>query len=423
MPNNSGLRLEVEQPGGEGSWCAAIFCSMDLFDSLVWQCADTPEQAREWALDGLQELRDDINAFLGENGRDATHREPTIRDAVRDLPKVHCTAMSHEGDIILFGAGDVGHFAIASLEAVGRHPVAFADNNERLWGHEVCGLPVLSPDEAAKRYPDGKFVLSVGGLSKGAAISEQLAGLFRRIADYRWFTPIPQDEDFGQRLQSVWADEQSRRVCVSRLGSFPVPCPTSDPDEIYFPRDLFRLHDHEVFVDCGAFDGDTFLEFRQRVDGFVGYHAFEPDPTNYRRLVNCLSHYPVIADKITHRQVAVNDGATCASFSALGTVSSGLTAHGNIEVSCCRLDDVAFPEPPTFVKMDIEGGEVAALRGAEKLIREHRPILAICTYHRPNHIWEVPLWIAGLGVGYRVYLRGYRDEGSETVCYGVPEGR
>jgi hypothetical protein len=80
--------------------------------------------------------------------------------------------------------------------------------------------------------------------------------------------------------------------------------------------------------------------------------------------------------------------------------------------------------PPTFVKMDIEGAEPAALRGAAATIREHRPALAVCVYHEQDHLWTIPLQLRALcGDGYRYFLRRHEPDTWDVVLYAVPSGR
>jgi hypothetical protein len=78
---------------------------------------------------------------------------------------------------------------------------------------------------------------------------------------------------------------------------------------------------------------------------------------------------------------------------------------------------------PTFIKMDIEGAEMDALRGARETIQKHKPILSICVYHRQDDLWRVPLLIESMAEGYRFYLRPHDVDGWQLVCYAVPEGR
>lgn len=76
-----------------------------------------------------------------------------------------------------------------------------------------------------------------------------------------------------------------------------------------------------------------------------------------------------------------------------------------------------------FLKMDIEGAELAALRGAEASIRKHRPKLAISVYHSIEDMETIPRYLAGLDLGYRFYLDHHTIYENETVLFGVPDRR
>jgi hypothetical protein len=77
-------------------------------------------------------------------------------------------------------------------------------------------------------------------------------------------------------------------------------------------------------------------------------------------------------------------------------------------------------EPVTFIKMDVEGAEPLALRGASRIIRSQKPRLAVCVYHHFSHLWEVPGMIHELVPEHRIYLRHHTNLEYETVCYAVP---
>jgi hypothetical protein len=72
-----------------------------------------------------------------------------------------------------------------------------------------------------------------------------------------------------------------------------------------------------------------------------------------------------------------------------------------------------------FIKMDIEGAEVEALKGAEQTLRNFRPRLAICLYHRPSDFETIPKFIDSLGLGYRFYFNHYTMHAEESVLFCV----
>ena len=83
------------------------------------------------------------------------------------------------------------------------------------------------------------------------------------------------------------------------------------------------------------------------------------------------------------------------------------------------MDDVLIDSNPTFIKMDIEGAEYKALKGAERVIRKCHPKLAISVYHKPEDIFDIPSLILEYNSDYRFYLRHYSLTSSETILYVV----
>jgi hypothetical protein len=122
-------------------------------------------------------------------------------------------------------------------------------------------------------------------------------------------------------------------------------------------------------------------------------------------------------------QNAVGMHAETLMFRATGTASSSLTPSGNITIKSLSLDDVLKGRTPSFIKMDIEGAEIDALLGAKNIIKVFTPVLAICVYHKQNHLWKIPQLIASLSDSYRFFLRAHREEGWDLICYAIPSNR
>lgn len=100
--------------------------------------------------------------------------------------------------------------------------------------------------------------------------------------------------------------------------------------------------------------------------------------------------------------------------------SSAIDKSGNTEIEVVRLDDfIPSDEKITFIKMDIEGAEIDALNGCKNILQKYKPKLAICIYHKPDDLWEIPLLIKRLVPDYKIYVRHYSNYLWETVCYAV----
>jgi FkbM family methyltransferase len=192
----------------------------------------------------------------------------------------------------------------------------------------------------------------------------------------------------------------------------------------YFPSDLVALRSHEVFIDCGAYDGDSLASFVEATTGlFDKALCFEPDQDAYRRLRLFVSTLPApVRDRITtdERAVASRDGV--AYFDGGGTPGSRVVDSGLVTVPITTVDSLAVVMRPTFIKMDIEGGEFEALAGAAATIRGLRPILAICVYHLQADLFRLPLAIREATDAYSMFLRR-QGEAGDLVCFAIPNER
>jgi len=171
----------------------------------------------------------------------------------------------------------------------------------------------------------------------------------------------------------------------------------------------------ETFVDCGAFNGDTIRDFISVSGGrYWRIIALEPDSRNFLELKNSVND-----ERIRFQPYATGAKREVLHMSSSGA-SSSVCEHGDTQVECATLDELLADEHPTYIKMDIEGSEIDALRGAAATIRRCSPKLAICVYHRPDHLWEIPSLLRQLLPGSTLTLRNHMLDGFDTVCYCVP---
>ncbi len=380
-------------------------------------------------------LQAELDALLSQ---DAT----SIVD--RQRQRFECLIAPSGASFVLFGAGRLGRVALGGLRKAGVEPLAFADNNPHLWHTMVDGLEVLPPQEAADELRHrAVFIITV---YTAEPVRRQLLNLDLRTASFAslaWAYPdtcaphgavepparIFKEADEVREAFSLWADDTSREEYLGQLrwrtSLDPTVLPAHlPPDEVYFPGDLLSPHADEVYVDCGAFDGDSVREFlRRRGSAFKQVIAIEPDPVNYERLKAYCTGFPdEIGSRVRALQVAAGPRVETVRFDATGTAASAL-GYGTYEVQAAPLDEILAEYAPTYIKVDIEGAELEALHGARRVIARDLPVLAICLYHRQQDLWQIPLFIRSLSSEYRLYLRRYSDDCWEQVCYAVPPGR
>ena len=345
--------------------------------------------------------------------------------------------------VVIFGAGQLGRFVLPGVRAAGLQPLAFCDNNPRSWGNQIEGVTVLSTQAAVERYGGRAcFLLAIYNASPVVRQLRELGCTAivpypafswkygQYLADERLALPyriLEQAEEI-ERAYELLSDDRSREEfctqirwrCLLDYGCLPNP---DAPQDMYYPQDLFRLTPDEVFVDCGAFDGDSIRSFIQKVDGrFRHIYAFEPDEANIRALASYTATLPAeVAKKITVLPYAVGRENGKVRFAAEGSVGSKVVADGGtVELECRSLDSALGAVSPSLIKMDIEGGEIHAIPGGADTIARSSPVMAVCAYHRCNDLWVLPGLLKEANPDYEIFLRRYAEECWETVYYAVP---
>jgi len=334
--------------------------------------------------------------------------------------------------VVFYGCGMILNSIIDTWnQYIGRKIDFCCDRDSEKWGKSFRGIKCISPQEltaikdrcavfvtigkfrAAYDFLQGIGIASVNQIFKYDIVA---AELLHKIQ------PAELAEHLSQTC-NVLSDAQSVKVfeaivnrifdCKSGLDVMADVCEKNQ----YFPTDIIKLSDHESLVDGGAFDGDTIADFARRTHGlFDNIFAFEMDEINFNALRENVRKMPE-QDRIKIFNLGIWDrecDITYSTESADSSIGEG-AAHGHV----VTLDDALKNEKVTFIKMDIEGAEPQALRGAQNIIRTQKPKLAICIYHDFKHLWEIPLYIKELVPEYKIYLRHHTDLAYETVCYAM----
>jgi len=279
----------------------------------------------------------------------------------------------------VFGAGFAGRQIVNVLQL--KHiPVGkIYDNDPKLWGKSIFGCPVEKPERIC---PEERIILGVNYHRE--EILEQLMN-----------TGVKQQDIFIP--DGLWW-----------LGKYTQ----------YFDEDIIAPKEHEVFIDGGSLDGEDCVHFINWCKGkFDAVYAFEPDTEN-------LDKMRAIADKYDNFNICTtglwNDDGEL-RFSSGIKENCSICEDGNTVIKVSSIDNILMGKAATYIKMDIEGSEIEALKGAEKTIKQYRPRLAVCVYHKPEDIIEIPKKILELNPNYKFWIRHYSYLQTETVLYAVDD--
>src|SRR5262249_14708340 len=144
---------------------------------------------------------------------------------------------------------------------------------------------------------------------------------------------------------------------------------------------------------------------------FGGWLAAEPDPVNADAFaVTAATLASAQRARVRIERVALGAARGTTTMDASGTAASA-TRTGSHSVPVVPLDELVGEAPVSFIKLDIEGGEIDALEGMRATVRRTAPILAICAYHRQDHLWRVPLLMHSLRDDCTFHLRPHNEEG------------
>ncbi len=330
-------------------------------------------------------------------------------DAVKD----------REIPVVIWGASSGGKRVLSALRDYGVSVKYFVDSDPLKWGSRVSGLEVKDPNSLQRDE-----VVVIGSVyekemvqvlkGKGIRYVSGVLGLLEFSIDGRL---LLEKRDLLFEVWQMLSDDESRDTFVKVL----VYAVDGDASKIAVSR--YRQYFHplvrpvggDIVVDGGAYNGDTVLGVVGEVGKDVVIFAFEPEEENYRELVDNTKHL--------ENCVTVRAGLWSASkrlkFRGKGVNGHVVDDGDGYFVDVVSLDSFfgGREEIPTLIKMDIEGAEVEALKGAKDIIVRYKPKLQISVYHRTSHLWEVPLMLKEWVPEYKVFFGHHRMNWWDSVLY------
>ena len=368
---------------------------------------------------------------------------------------------SGENPPVIYGAGIVGQTLYKKLSKHEGIPIKIiADANKKFWGTKIGRATIISPEKLVREYSNRDIIVASiiyekeiydelrrKGLKKVYPFS-YLNYLKSDIYDYRDYHSMylslfaPHVRKKISQIYNLLSDEESKRIFseiinlrLSHYFNVDKSSITSFYDQ-YFDPEIVKLNKDEIFVDGGAYDGDTVKKLykNKKINNFERIYSFEPDKRNINKLKIFIKKFNIKNTTTEEKGLFVRPGFV--NFFSLGSPESGIgseisfsswsgkigkSSGGSISKIPVTSIDSYFQNKnkPTFIKMDIEGAEIEALNGAKKTITAYKPKLAICVYHKPSDLWEIPLLIYKMRKDYSFYIRHYSKEVCETVFYAI----
>jgi FkbM family methyltransferase len=328
----------------------------------------------------------------------------------------------------LYGAGFLGRWALPRLKAQGVRLQSCHDSSEALHGRYIDGVPVHHVSALDTHRPEFMVITARHAVKPVSAL---LAGHGIPHVSYDAWYVAANLATFRDVHDRVLADPRSREVLRAVLmamltGESAYCQAVCEPDQ-YFCLPEFCGPKSEIYVDAGAFDGDSIQAFLMAHHGVVAkIHAFEPGPKQFAalqaRTERLASQWQLTPGSIELVNAGLGDvDGRAHGDSGNGELTSFAISHdagvNGVAVDIVSLDRHLNGGPLTFLKADVEGMEMALLRGAQATIRRHRPKIAVCAYHYPSDIPELARAIGELGPNYRFALRHHAPQLMETVLY------
>jgi len=290
---------------------------------------------------------------------------------IHDINEQICALKKIKGDFFVFGAGVWGHSIVNAFPEVGWR--AFIENDSAKVGKKNI-LPVISFHEFIKNSKNAVVFIS---------------------------TPLHGDEMKQQLVNNGFSEDFIVPPFILGIQ--------------YFDIEYFKPQKNEFFIDGGGFNGDSTMDFFKWLGDYETDGKsiiFEPEPILYndcnKKFKDC-NNVKIVNKGLWHKKETLKFCNSC------------INSNGEEIIEVISLDEYLKDEkkPVTFIKMDIEGAELNALKGAQQTIKKYKPKLAICIYHKPEDVWEIPNLLLEFVPDYKFYIRHYSLSSFETVLYAI----
>lgn len=329
-----------------------------------------------------------------------------------------------EKKIVLYGMGDGAEKIKSVLDDEGIEIAGIMASDEFVRGHSFLGYKVKKLSEIEEEF--GEVIILV---CFGSQLPEVMGHIYEIAKKHELYAPnVPvtgegvfnlefakSHRDEMKKVYDLLADEQSKKVFEDIIRyklSGKLEYLTDAETDASGNFDLLNIGVEETYVDLGAYNGDTVVEFLNETSmQFKKIYAVEPDSRNFRKMKRRL--YMIGSALIE----AYNCGAWNEDTTVMFSMRKGRGTHAEPnrdeplnparfrEVKMIKVDSMLKGERATYIKIDVEGAEENAILGAKETITNYSPKLNIALYHRNEDMFKIPLLINSINKKYKLYMR------------------
>lgn len=316
--------------------------------------------------------------------------------------------------VIIYGMGDGADKVLEAFKKYGIKASGVTASDDFVRGQSFHNFTVKRLSDIEREFDDFTVAL---------CFASQLPDVIKTINSVaqKHTTVVPSVPVFGnvlfddrfinenaQKIDAAYSlleDEKSRQVYKNVLKFYYtgkieyLSTITTDKDEAF--KNILKLSDSEIYVDLGAYNGDTIDEFLHYTNGsYRRIVAFEPNAKNFKKLK---LHCAGMAD--THLwQLGAYSTNTFLNFNNKAGRNSAIADKGT-STRVAAVDSVLCGMAASYIKSDVEGADYETLLGMKNTLKMFKPKLNFSAYHRFEDIFRLPILIKELNPNYKIFLR------------------
>lgn len=347
----------------------------------------------------------------------------------KQLEEALSKEINPDEEVLIYGAGDTAKINYECFKFENINIIGYVDNDPNKTGTLLNGKEVISVDEMVKSHKDKTILICTNNALIYPEIKNNLDSLGMSSLSAHTFVYVKNREKV-LKVYDMLCDDISKatyaNMIMARMGE-ELDLSLVFENQYFAINEFAQFSASEVFVDCGAYVGDTVEQYLFKKQGVFGkIYAFEPDERNFAamgyRMERLRKEWAISDERISliHAGVGETTETLYVSGAAVGSASLGASisqTDTGSSVKIYSIDDYFKEQRISFLKADIESYEEKMLLGAKKVIRRDRPKIAICIYHSVCDMFRIPLLLSEIYSGYRFSVRQHYGNLTETVLY------